>query len=74
MSKRTNSGGPKTPLLLKVPQVADLLQVARNVTYELAATGELPSIRIGRSVRVPQDGLTAWVERSTSRANKTTGE
>lgn len=37
---------------LKVPEVAEVLRIARSRAYELVADGEIPAVRIGRSVRV----------------------
>src|SRR5215210_769059 len=42
---------------LKVPEVAEVLRIARSRAYELVAEGEIPSIRIGRSVRVSREEL-----------------
>lgn len=42
---------------LKVPEVAELLQIARSGAYELVGEGEIPSVRIGRSVRVSRREL-----------------
>ncbi len=47
---------------LKVPEVASLLRVARSRAYELVAEGEIPSVRIGRSVRVSRRELERWLE------------
>ena len=47
---------------LKVPEVARIIRVARSRAYELVAEGEIPSIRIGRSVRVSRRELDKWLE------------
>lgn len=47
---------------LKVPEVAELLRVARSRAYELVADGEIPAVRIGRSVRVSRKELDRWLE------------
>ena len=47
---------------LKVPEVAEVLRIARSRAYELVAEGEIPSIRIGRSVRVSRSELDRWLE------------
>lgn len=49
------------PLLLTPAQVATVLQLSRSKVYELMASGDVPSIRIGRSRRVPTDLLRAYV-------------
>lgn len=48
-------------LLLRVEEVAKLLQVGRNKVYELAAAGEIPSLHIGRQLRIPTEGLREWI-------------
>jgi excisionase family DNA binding protein len=57
------------PLLLTVPQAAEALQVNRNKVWALVGSGELPSVRIGRSVRVPVTALAEWVEAQTVSAS-----
>ncbi len=47
---------------LKVPEVAEIIRVARSRAYELVAEGEIPSVRIGRSVRVSRKELDRWLE------------
>ncbi|MGH3085690.1 MAG: helix-turn-helix domain-containing protein [Rubrobacteraceae bacterium] len=47
---------------LKVPEVAEMLQIARSRAYELVGEGEIPSVRIGRSVRVSRRELEKWLE------------
>jgi excisionase family DNA binding protein len=47
---------------LKVPEVAEVLRIARSRAYELVADGEIPSVRIGRSVRVSRRELERWLE------------
>ena len=50
------------PEWLKVPEVAKLLRIARSRVYELISSGEIPSIRIGRSVKVSRKELDRWLE------------
>ena len=49
---------------LKVAEVARVLRIARSRAYELVGSGEIPSVRIGRSVRVSREEL----DRSARRA------
>ena len=44
---------------LKVPEVAGVVRIARSRAYELVGSGEIPSIRIGRSVRASRKELDA---------------
>lgn len=48
--------------LLRIDEAAQLLALGRSKTYELVLSGVIPSIRIGRSVRVPRARLFAWIE------------
>ena len=50
----------------------ELLQVGRNAFYEAVARGEIPHVRIGRSIRVPRAALERWLERTALAA--TAGE
>ena len=50
-------------LLLRPAEVGETLGVGRSKVYELLASGDLPSIRIGGSVRVPVEALRAWIDR-----------
>ena len=54
------------PVLITVEEAGRLLRISRGKAYQMAATGELPIVRMGRSVRVRRDRLEAWLdERST---------
>ena len=48
--------------LLRIAEAAEVLGIGRTRTYELTRKGELPSIRVGKSVRVPIGALKAWIE------------
>ena len=49
-------------LLLRPSEVGELTGMGKSKTYELIAAGVIPSVRIGKSVRVPADRLRQWVE------------
>ncbi len=49
--------------LLTVPQVAERLALPKSYVYELSRRGELPSLRIGKYVRILASDLRAWIER-----------
>jgi excisionase family DNA binding protein len=53
-------------LAVRVSEAARMLDIGRSKAYELIRTGDLPSIRVGKTVRVPVDALEAWVSRQTS--------
>jgi excisionase family DNA binding protein len=49
-------------LLLTAAEVGEMIGVGKSKTYELLAAGLIPSVRIGKSLRVPADRLRAWIE------------
>jgi len=52
-------------LLLRVDEAARLLGIGTTLAYEMVGRGDLPSIRLGRSVRVPRAALEAWITAKT---------
>ncbi len=46
---------------LTVAEVAELMRLSRMTVYRLVHGGELPAVRVGRSFRVPQDALDAYL-------------
>lgn len=50
-------------LLLRPAECADAIGVSRSKAYELISSGEIPSIRLGGSVRVPVEALREWIGR-----------
>ncbi len=61
-------------ILLKPAEAAEVLAIGRTRIYEMLAAGQLPSIRIGRSIRVPVDALRQWVELQRTGTDATQGE
>ena len=49
-------------ILLRAADVCEALGLGKSKVYEMIAAGTLPSVRIGRSVRVPADGLRRLIE------------
>ena len=50
-----------SPLLLTVPQTAELLQLGQDAVYTLCHRSDFPAVRIGRSVRINREGLQTWL-------------
>jgi excisionase family DNA binding protein len=50
-------------LLLKPEEAAEVLSIGRSKVYELIGTGQLASVRIGASRRIPTDALIEFVNR-----------
>jgi excisionase family DNA binding protein len=63
------NNGKELPRLLRIPAVAETLAISRPQVYSLIYRGELPCVRIGRSVRVPEAAVRQIAERGlTSQA------
>lgn len=60
-------------LLLKVEEACKMTDISRSVGYDLLAKGIWPKVIVGKSSRVPLDGLRKWVEENTiyERSTKT---
>jgi excisionase family DNA binding protein len=48
-------------LTLTIEDAARLLGIGRGSAYEAARRGEIPVIRVGRRLLVPQEGLAAML-------------
>lgn len=49
-------------MLLTPKEAAQVIQVGRSTMYRLVGAGKVPHVRIGTSIRVPVEGLRAWVK------------
>ena len=54
------------PGLLTLEETARFLRLGRTTTHTLIKRGELPSVRIGHSLRIPTAALRKWIERRTT--------
>lgn len=48
-------------LLYKVKEVAEMLGIGRSKAYELVRTGEIPSVRVGASLRIRGQDVQDYV-------------
>jgi excisionase family DNA binding protein len=56
--------------LLTAKETAEVLKVTLPRVYELARTGLIPSVRMGRQVRFHEAKLMEWVEQGGSALQK----
>jgi excisionase family DNA binding protein len=61
---------PGLPQLLRVPQVAQQLALSRSRVEQLVAAGEIRSLRIGRSRRIPIEALMEFIEARLGEASR----
>jgi excisionase family DNA binding protein len=68
-AERSGSQGPDAGRLgelkfLTVAEVAALMRVSKMTVYRLVNTGTLPAVRVGRSVRVPEQAVNDYLRHS----------
>ncbi|MEV7297320.1 helix-turn-helix domain-containing protein [Streptomyces microflavus] len=49
---------------LTVAEVASVMRVSKMTVYRLVHSGHLPAIRVGRSFRVPEQAVHAYLRES----------
>jgi len=57
---RENATEPVGKLLLRARDVANTTALGLSTVYLMMAKGELPTVRMGRAVRVPAAALRRW--------------
>jgi excisionase family DNA binding protein len=50
------------PLVLTVEEAAEALRIGRAAAYEAVRCGQIPSVRLGRTIRVPRSRLLALID------------
>jgi excisionase family DNA binding protein len=51
----------QVPVLLRPEEVAKSLAIGRTAVFELIRTGELRSVKIGKSRRIPAEAVVEYV-------------
>ena len=51
--------------LLRAPKVARVLDISTSKAYRMMQLGELPTVRLGRALRVPSKALVRWIDERT---------
>jgi excisionase family DNA binding protein len=51
-------------LVMTVPEAGAKLGLSRNASYEAAARGEIPTIKLGKLLKVPRVALERLLERA----------
>lgn len=57
-----NAENKNATRLLTAQDVADYLNISRSLVYEMIKRRELPSVRMGRSVRVRYEDLMEFIQ------------
>jgi excisionase family DNA binding protein len=62
-NKRDQDPPGVTPVqFLTVAEVAAMMRVSKMTVYRLVHNGELPAVRVGKSFRVPEKAVHAYLE------------
>ena len=65
VNQETNSAQSKLinkyPPVLCVKQVAEILSISHNTAYALVRSGQIYSVRVGRSYRIPLDAVIHYL-------------
>lgn len=56
--------------VLRVEDAMSVLGVSRWMVYEMIRRGELPVLRVGRLIRIPQEALDAWIAAHTEQPHE----
>jgi excisionase family DNA binding protein len=60
---------PATSLVYDVPEAGAMLGLSRNGSYDAANRGEIPTIRIGKLLKVPKAAFHRMLEQPASKAS-----
>lgn len=58
----SNINWDQIPVILNVKQLARVMNLGTNSTYELVHSKGFPSIRIGRQLKIPRDQFRKWLD------------
>ena len=53
------------PLAYKVEELISILRIGRNTAYELVRSGQIRSVRIGRTYRIPREALEDYLRKAS---------
>ena len=54
--------------LVGVEWVAERLELGRSTVYRMAASGEIPAVRLGNSVRFDREQVELWLQHEMDKA------
>ena len=58
------------PLLYTIPEAATALRISRTKLYELLDSGDVESVYIGRSRKIPAEGLRIYIDNLRARNSR----
>ena len=73
MSDNANPPGAAPVELLTVAEVATLMRLSKMTIYRLIDSGQLPAIRVGRSLRIPKTSVESFLRDAGQPAHRSAG-
>lgn len=49
------------PVVISVPELADILRVSRNTAYAMVRSGQIPYVRTGVQIRISKKALEKYI-------------
>lgn len=49
------------PIVVSVPELAEILRVSRNTAYAMVRSGQIPSVRTGAQIRISKNALIKYL-------------
>lgn len=65
MAKQRITDVEQLPLMMKMRDVANVMDIALRRAYELAQHPTFPKVVVGKSIRVPRDAFFRWLDQET---------
>lgn len=65
MAKQKITDVEQLPLMMKMRDVANVMDIALRRAYELAQNPSFPKVVVGKSIRVPRDAFFRWLDQET---------
>lgn len=65
MAKQKITDVEQLPLMMKMRDVANVMDIALRRAYELAQNPTFPKVVVGKSIRVPRDAFFRWLDQET---------
>lgn len=56
--------------LLSLQEARELIGVSRTTIYQMAKQGQIPTLKIGKCIKVPRKKLDEWIEEKTLLAKR----
>ena len=51
------------PIVLRVEDLMQVLDIGRTTAYELLRSGKIPSIRVGKQIRIPKQSVEEYLKK-----------